>query len=194
MFRAASFMMPLFSIRRLWLRPLQWSMLSLALLLVAAPVQAQTRQDVAVKAAYLYRFLGYVDWPPRVLPGDETPLVVGVLGNDALYAEFAALVAGRRMNNHPIRALRMESPDPLEGMHVLFIGQAGDLARTIERVGHRPVLLVSDLPQSLEVGGMLSLVPANGRIRFEASPAAAERSGLRLSSRLLALADRVVTK
>ena len=84
---------------------------------------------------------------------------------------------------------------PVEGLHVVFIGRAvRQPERLIERLRGRPVLIVMEGVASLDAGAMLSLVPVGGRIRFEASPMLAERAGLKLGARLLALAERVVTR
>jgi hypothetical protein len=169
--------------------------LGLLLALGVAPAGAQAQAvvpDVTVKAAYLYRFLGYVDWPARALAPGATPLVVGVAGADEVLRELRTLVAGRSIDAHPVVVRRLGESDGVEGVHALFVGSAGSLPGWVQKARDQPVLIVTDVPRGVDAGGMLGLVPTGGRIRFEASPAAAERAGLKLSARLLAVAERVV--
>jgi hypothetical protein len=152
---------------------------------------AQPVTEVAVKAAYLYKFLPYVDWPPSALPDADTPLVIGVFGADAVARELERIISGKQVNGHPVVARRIAEGETLEGLHVLFVGRGAAHQRLMERVRGRPVLVVTD--SNLDAGGMLNFIPVDGRIRFEAAPAAAERAGIKLGSRLLAVAERVVS-
>jgi hypothetical protein len=169
--------------------------LGLMLALGVAPAPAQTRAvvpDVSVKAAYLYRFLGYVDWPARALPPGATPLVVAVAGADDVLRELRTLIAARSIDGHPVVVRRLGESDGVDGVHALFVGAAGSLPGWVQKARDQPVLIVTDVPRGVDAGGMLGLLPTDGRIRFEASPGAAERVGLKLSARLLAVAERVV--
>jgi hypothetical protein len=183
----------------------QWRAAALALLALAAlcclqpaPAWAQegnVASEDAVKAAYLFRFLGYVDWPPNALGAADAPLVIGVYGADAVFAELQRVLPGRNLQGRPLQARRLAAPDaPLEGVHVVFVGEPGSaaLAGWAARLRERPVLLVSADPAGLRAGAMLNFVLVQGRVRFEAAPFQAERSGLKLSSKLLAVAERVL--
>lgn len=151
--------------------------------------QPQPASDVAVKAAYLYKFLAYVDWPAAAFPAADTPLVVGVVGADALNAELQSVVAGRQVNGRAVATRRLAPNDSLEGLHAVFVGR-GVPAAVLERLRARPILVVAE--GGLELGVMLNFVPVGGRVRFEAAPVAAERAGLKLGSRLLSVAERVI--
>ena len=158
------------------------------------PAAAQHASDVSIKAAYLYNFLSYVEWPPDSLPAAGAPFVLGVAGADGVRDELQAIVVGRKVHGHPIVIRALGPSDPPEGLHVVFIGRDVNPARLLERLRGRPVLVITDLGNGREPGSMLNFVPVQGRIRFEASPTAAERSGLKLGSRLLAVAERVLTQ
>ena len=146
-----------------------------------------------VKAAYLYRFVGYIEWPETAFARPSSPLVIGVAGADAVYAELNRVLAGRTAHGRAVAARRLAAGDPTDGVHVLFAGDAALLGSAwLQRVRDRPVLLVSDAPLGLEGGSTLNFVLVDDRLRFEASLQAAERAGLKVSSRLLALAQRVV--
>lgn len=168
--------------------------LSLMLALGIVPARAQpVASDVTVKAAYLYKFLAYVEWPERALPAGA-PLVVAVAGADDLLAELKTLVAGRHVDGHPLVVRRLGEGDAVDAVHAVFVGRAAALPGWVHKFRDLPVLIVTDVPGGLDAGGMLGLVPAAGRIRFEAAPLAAQRVGLKLSARLLGVAERVVNR
>jgi hypothetical protein len=151
--------------------------------------------EAAVKAAYVYRFLAHVDWPPQALGDPSDPLVIGVAGGDDVGDELERVVAGRQVAGHPVQVRRLAGDEAAEPVHVMFVGRGvRQPSRLIQRLQGRPVLVVTDGGAGLDAGAMLHFVPVDGRVRFEASPAAAERSGIRLGARLLALAERVVTR
>ena len=165
-------------------------LLGSAVLGQALPVNAQPT-EASVKAAFLYKFLAYVDWPAPVLSATNSPLVIGVLGADALNTELQAITAGRQVNGRPVVTRRLAPGDPLEGLHAVFVGRSAPPG-VLERLRGRSVLVVAE--DGLEPGVMLNFVPVAGRVRFEASPAAAERVGLKLGARLLAVAERVAVQ
>ena len=167
--------------------------LGLLILVGSQPAQAQQATDASVKAAYLYNFLPYVDWPASSLPAADAPLAIGVVGAEAVRSELQAIVAGRQVHGHPLTVRAISEADPLEGLHAVFVGRDANPARVLERVRGRPILVITESTQGREAGSMLNFVPVQGRIRFEAVPGAAERAGLKLGSRLLAVAERVLT-
>jgi hypothetical protein len=146
------------------------------------------------KATHLHRFSGFVEWPASSFAAPDAPIVVGIVGAQGLHRELAQVVAGRLVQNRPILVLELSEPRQASTVHMLMIGR-GAWKRTGEWLagakGH-PVLVVTDMPQGLERGAALSFVETDARLRFEASVPAAEAAGVRLSSRLLSLAERVL--
>jgi hypothetical protein len=169
--------------------------LAMALLpgLAARAAAQSVAPEAEVKAAYLQKFLGYVEWPATALADADAPLVVGVAGDPAVHAALRSITAERQERGHAIEVRRLGDTDTVDGLHVLFVGRAANLGRWSARVQGRPVLVVTDQARGLENGGMLNFVPVDGRIRFEASLAHAQQAGLRLGARLLTVAERVVT-
>jgi hypothetical protein len=168
-----------------------WGAVLMAAVALASAHAQPSASEAAVKAAYLYKFLAYVEWPPSALPSSDAPLVVGVAGADAVFAELQGVIAGRQVNGHPVSARRLKEGDSLDGLHMAFVGPRPGAARLIEQLRSRPVLVVTET--GLASGGMLNFVAVDGRLRFEASPLAAERAGIKLSARLLGVAERVVS-
>lgn len=164
-------------------------------MLAVAPLHAGAEEalEASVKAAYLYKFLGYVDWPAGTFASPDAPHVVGVVGADDVHAELLRLVAGRQVNGRGLVVKRIASGDSLDGLQVLYIGRAARASALLPQLAGRPVLAVTDVPSGLVEGSALNFVLVQGRVRFEASLPAAERAGIKLSARLLAVAERVVT-
>lgn len=157
----------------------------------AAPPSASER---SVKAAYLYRFLPYVEWPASALPAGS-PLVIGVLAADDVAYELEQIVRSRAGDERPVAVRRLGLTDVWVGVHVLYVGREA-FARVqpvIKALHDRSVLTVSDADGAIERGVVIGFVQLESRLRFEVNAEAAERSGLKLSSRLLTVAMRVRT-
>jgi len=163
-------------------------------LLAAAATRAQARElEHQVKAAYLYKFAGHVEWPAGTFASADTPLTFGVLGADDVATELERIKPGRMINEHPLAVRTLRPGDSLNGVQVLFVGQqdATALKRGLEPARQMPVLTVTETPGALGLGSMINFVLVESRVRFEISATRAERQGLKLSSKLLAVAQRV---
>lgn len=161
------------------------------------PSVAQAQDDAGaleqrVKAAFLYKFAGYVDWPAASFARPDTPLTIGVLGADAVANELAQAVAGRKHNERPIVVKRLKPGESLEGIHILFVGrEAAGLRQVAQAAQSRSVLMVTESEGALAQGSVINFVVSDRKVRFDISLDSAEKSGLRLSSRLLAVAQQV---
>jgi hypothetical protein len=147
-----------------------------------------------VKAAYLYKFAGYIQWPAGAQPLPDQPFVIGVVGDDDTAAELGTLVRGRTVDGRPIEVRTIDDGVVPEGLHMLFVARGHtEVAERVAALTPRPAMLVvTDSPGALKRGAMINFVPADGHLRFEVSLPAAERAGLSLSSRLLAVAQTVM--
>ena len=158
------------------------------------PSIAPTPPSDESKAAHLHRISGFVEWPATSFAAADAPIVVGVVGAPGLQRELMLIVAGRLVQGRPLHVVELAEPRQAATVHMLMIGRAstGRLSEWIAGAKGAHVLVVTDLPQGLERGAALAFVETDARLRFEASVPAAEAAGVRLSSRLLALAERVV--
>lgn len=143
-----------------------------------------------VKAAFLYRFLSFVDWPAQAFARADAPIVIGVLGADDVLASLEQAVQGRVAQGRPVQVRRLKEGERLTGVHVLFVGRAA-MAQLPKLTGPPGLLIVTEADAALEQGAMINFVRSDGRVRFEVAPEAAERRGLRISSRMLAVALHV---
>ena len=151
-----------------------------------APYSVET-----VKAAFLYRFLEYVDWPIDAKNGG--PLTIAVLGDESLTAELHRNVRGRMAHGREIEARSVRTVQEGLDAHVLFISASARKKLSAAGGPHNrdPVLVVTEGDGALEAGAVINFVVVDGNVRFEVSLPAAEQRGLKLSSRLLNVALRV---
>jgi hypothetical protein len=147
----------------------------------------------SVKAAYLYKFLSYVDWPPAAFAQPVSPYVIAIAGADPVASELVALTKGRTVNNRTVTVKRVNFGDSMAGVHLLFVGQqeASRQAQWLHLGTMRAVLTVTENDLRLPEGSVINFRQVEGRIRFEVSLPAAERNDLKLSSRMLAVALNV---
>jgi hypothetical protein len=170
-------------------------LLALALPGAVAVAQSDTAAEYRVKAAFLYKFPVFVEWPTGVLARRDEPFAIGVLSADTLADELARLVAGRTVNGHPVAVRRLKPGDPLEGVHMLFVGRSDPrrLAEILAPARGRPTLIVTESADGLAAGSAINFVVIDDKVRFDVALPSAERGELRISARLLAVARKVVT-
>jgi hypothetical protein len=150
-------------------------------------LEAVAVSEAQVKAAYLYNFANFVQWP---VTGDG-PLVIGIAGDDA-FAEIVSLtVRERKVNGRELRTRRLASIDDPAGCQMLYVGvmRPREAAELMQRV-RGPVLTVGETAQFLREGGMVRFYLQNNNVRFQINQKNAEAAGLKVSSQLLAIAAR----
>jgi hypothetical protein len=148
-----------------------------------------------VKAAFLYQFASYVEWPALSFAQPDTPVTIAVMGAEQLAAELKQLSAGRTVGGRKVEVRQVRPGDTLAGINILFIGSAENarLAQVVQTAKSRPMLIVTEADGALTQGSMINFVIVDRRVRFEVALDSVERSGLKLSSRLLAVAQQVRT-
>lgn len=167
-----------------------------ALAAPAAAQQAGPRPPAAeheVKAAFLFKFLPFIEWPAGAFAGPEAPIAIGILGSPEIADDLEALAEGRPVHGRAVEVRRIEPHEATEGLHVLFVGRSrqGRLPEIARALLGRPVLIVSEAQDALDQGSMVNFVVAGGRVRFEVSLAAAAQAKLRISARMLSVAVSV---
>jgi hypothetical protein len=153
----------------------------------ARDVFAQPAKDVSVKAALLYNFAKFAEWP-ALGPGE--PIVACIVGNDPIADAFVAAVRGQHVNGHPLDLRRPRDAATWPSCQLLFIAavQYRESSGGMAGLKAVPVLTVSDGAGFARAGGIIELYVENGLMRFVINLDAVERSGVQLSSRLLGLA------
>jgi hypothetical protein len=158
---------------------------SVAMLLATGAVwAAQAVTQPALRAAFLYNFVKFTEWTGDVSSG---PLTICVVDDTALENALTELVDGSSINGRPVLLSRSVR---LRACHLVYLGATDreHAASILEELQGASVLTVSDGYEFVRLGGIVGLVVEQGRMRFAINPDAAQRAGLRLSSRLLQLA------
>lgn len=160
---------------------------------LAQPVSANSALERSVKAAFLYKFLGYTEFPAAAFGDGAAPFAIGVVGADDMVAELNRIVSGRTVNNRPvvIRSLR-ESEVP-GAVHLLFIAgwDNARVARLLKAGAPGPMLVVTECEDGLQQGSVINFKIVEQRVRFDISLEAADKYNVKLSSRLLTVANQV---
>lgn len=162
---------------------------------LACAAQQREASESTVKAAFLYKFAGYIEWPAGIFAAADTPFVIAVTGSDEVAAELVKIVAGRSIAGHPVVVKRLREGESLRGVHLLFAGrETPRLAALLKSALQQGVLTVTEAEHGLELGSAINFVVADDRVGFEVSLDSAEKSGHRISSRMLAVARRVLPR
>jgi hypothetical protein len=167
--------------------------LSGALAVLCAPARpgAQSASDeYRLKAAFVYRFPQFVEWPAAAFRESGT-LDVCVLQPNPFGSELEQLVTGEAVSGRPLRVRLVSGIDGLEGCHALFAGGRSDVKPALKAVIGRPVLTIGETDRFLDDGGAIALKMVGRRVRFEVNATNVQKSGLRISAQLLSLAAAV---
>jgi uncharacterized protein DUF4154 len=161
-----------------------------ALLLFVPLIAAGQALEHEIKAAFVFKFLSFVEWPAQAFARPETPIAIGVLGAEEVYNELQEIVSGRVVQGRPVTVRRVREGEALNGLHVLYVGRGG--ATVLAKPGQpRSLLVITEWDGALDQGSIINFVRSEGRVRFEVALDTAERRGLRISSRMLAVAQNV---
>lgn len=158
----------------------------------AAPAQ-EAAPETRIKAAFLYKFCHYVEWPDLAFEAPDSPIRIGIVGAENIADEFERAARDHSIGPRPLQLHRLGPDADPAGIHLLFV-DAGTLnARPpiLERLQRQPVLLVTDSPAGLDKGGTINFAVENDRVRFDVSLAVASQHSLRISSQLLSVARQV---
>ena len=161
-----------------------------------AVAQAQAAApEYDVKALFLFNFTKFVEWPQAAFTDEHSPLKLCVLGENP-FAKAVKVLADEEVGGRKLTFQHLESGNSLETCHVLFISRSerDRLPQILAGLHNAPVLTVSEMPAFIEQGGMINFILEGSKVRFDINQEAAERAGLKISSRLLALAKHVKGK
>ena len=149
--------------------------------------------EYQVKAAYLFNFVQFVEWPEAAYESPTAPFVIGVVGEDPFGNILDQVTAGESLGQHPLVVRRFASARDISDCNILFIGpgEAPRLGDTLKAVRGRSVLTVTDIPGAEKKGAIIALVNDRNRIRMRINVAAAKTNGLVISSKLLRPAEVV---
>lgn len=152
---------------------------------------AAPTREYDLKAVFLFNFVTFVDWPPGALP-EKGPFTIGILGEDPFGRTLDEVIAGEKARGMALQARRCQTVEEARQCQILFISssEAERLPSILQALRGRPVLTVADMPRFIESGGMITFF-TDARVQLHINPAAAQRAGLTVSSKLLRVAKVV---
>jgi hypothetical protein len=169
--------------------------LAAALVLLSAGPRALAQDPIEneVRAVYLYNFARFIEWPAAAFPAADTPIRICVQGSDPFGATLDRVVTGEAVNGRPIQAVRLTPNQTRVGCHILYVAASenGRLSQVLTSLRGRPTLTVGEHQNFLRAGGMIRFRRLENRVRFDINLDTLEQGGLRVSSRLLAVAADV---
>jgi len=162
---------------------------ALALAPREAPAQLAASKEYQVKAAFLFNFVQFVEWPAGAFANSNTPICIGILGEDPFGAALEETVRGETVQGRKLIVQRSRRVEELKNCHLIFISKSETerIAAILGDLDPLPVLTVSETQGFAQRGGIINLYLAGNKVRFEINPAAARRKGLKISSELLSL-------
>ena len=157
-----------------------------------SPALGQRPSEYQVKAAFLFNFPNFVEWPAEVLPDTSTTLTIGILGKDPFGGAFVPFV-GKAVRGRTLIVERSTRLQELPFCHILFICDSEEkyLPQILEHFRNRSVLTIGETKGFARAGVMINFVLHENKVRLEINVEATERAGLKLSSKLLKLAQIV---
>ncbi len=195
------------------------SLISLILALIVAPLAGRAQADSApsheyqIKAAFLYNFIKFVDWPEEKMADSNEPITIGIIGSEDFIKAFEPIIH-KKVKNRSISIKYFKGYEKLERTqeddrqwnqkmealktcHLLtfYSGDSvriKDLSQIIKALKGSPVLTVGETAGFLESGGIINFLMEDKKVRFEINVTAAKKNKLKISSKLLRLAKRVV--
>jgi len=169
--------------------------LAIVLAGLLAPAAFASSLEYRVKAAFLYNFAKFIEWPPQAFPDAETPYGICLLGQDPFGGDLNAAVAGNLVEGRKLVVRRVAEPKGVSGCHILFVAASEHdrLRAILGAVGEAPTLTVGEDEDFTRLGGGLRFFLSENRVRFEINLVATDRAHLKISAKLLSLA-RVIGK
>jgi len=166
--------------------------IALGLVLIAG-ARAQTTDEYMVKAAFLYNFAKFVEWPPHSFKSASDPIVIGVLGKNSFGDALTSVISGKTFEGRPFRVREVADAPQAAGCQILFISSSErkQLETLLRQIGNPGVLTVGETDNFTSDGGIVNFKIENGSVRLQINVAAARRQQLHISAKLLSLAEIV---
>ena len=161
-----------------------------------ADIDHEDTNEYEIKAAFLYSFLHYVEWPETSFSDDSSPIILGVLGKDPFGPILDRMAETEKINNRELVIKRFEHIDAVGSIHALFIASSKQerLSDVLKGLGDRPVLTAGDTEEFAALGVIINFIIDQKKIRFEINTGAVKKADLKISSKLLKLAKKIFKK
>lgn len=158
-------------------------------LLVAVPVGAAPKltHEYDLKAAFMFHFAQFVEWPSKAMPEKNTPFTIGIFGNDPFGKSLDDMVGSEAVRGHKLVVRRFQNISQIDSCHILFVSpsEQAQLDQILSRLRGRSVLTVGETKDFAQRSGIIGFVIAEKRLRLAVNLAAANAAKLTISSKLL---------
>ncbi len=146
-------------------------------------------KEYHIKAAFLLNFVKFIEWPSDVSSDTSSLLTVYILGNDP-FDEALNTIENKIVKEMKLIIRRISRIEDVEDCQILFVStsEKKNLSEILSKIKDRPILTVAETKNFCQSGGVVNFIIVKGKVRFEINVDAAERSGLKISSKLLKLA------
>jgi hypothetical protein len=156
--------------------------------------QQNASSEYQVKAAFLFHFAQFVEWPPDSFKDADSPITYCTIGEDPLSGALDQSLSGKTIGARPLRVQHLKPPQQAQTCQVLFIGasETRKLREIMASVSGRPILTVGETEHFAADGGVIGFSVEANKVRFDINLEAAEKANLKISARLLTLAKTVI--
>lgn len=160
----------------------------------SSPAGSEGLDENQVKAAYLFNFARYVEWPRSAFDSKSSSIEIGVVGGGTIFHLLKKTVVGKKVGNRTLRVLDFASPSEGRDSHILFVpgdADGSDLKQIVDDLEGTHAFVVADADGFAKKGGIANFIVSDQRVKFAINERAAKRAGLKVSSKLLRLAELV---
>src|SRR6266850_2672266 len=146
--------------------------------------------ETELKAAFLYNFAKFVEWPAEAFSSETTPIQIAVFGEDEFTVKLRSLLSDKKAHGRSFEVKRISSSQEAKNCQIVFISNSESrrVPQLLDATRKSPVLTIGETDQFLDAGGMINFVFEDTQLRFEVNPEAAQKAKLEISSKLLRLA------
>lgn len=159
----------------------------------ASPNPAESERTVSeyeVKAAYIYNFAKFVEWPPTCFAASDTPITIGVMGDEEFAVLLEKVVKNKLVQEHSIQVRHLKWPTDLRTFSMVYVSsnEQKRFRQILESLQDKSILTITEVEEKSQPRGMMNLFIEGGKVQFEVNITDAEKAKLRISSKLLRLA------
>lgn len=169
---------------------------AILVLLFGTLISRAAMSETEVKAAFLYNFAKFVEWPAEAFSSETAPIQLAVLGDEDVTAKLKMLLSDKKAHGRSFEVKRILNPQDAKTCQMVYVTSAESRRafQVLEATRKLPVLTIGESDQFIDLGGMINFVFEDTQLRFEINPETAERVKLEISSKLLRLAKKRTTK
>lgn len=166
-------------------------LLALFVGLFALPNRSCAQSEEGIKAAFIYNFARLTEWPSAVFKDSSTPVVIGFVGGEPLAHLFEQAVKGKDANGRDFSVVNLPSAAGAAECQIVYVADASKLADVLAAVKGKPVLVVAEGREVIEVGGMIRFERVGPKVLFDINLDATAAVGLKIDGKLLKIARKV---